>query len=235
MSEPQERALHPKTTMRREKRPAEPRKHTNDHKTSKTDRGPPKIRPYTISANEDSVLNTLLFETAAQTPSSAIRKYSQMELGEMRNDLFKSMGLAFVWTRHQCGHVYCVKLNSQKFHHILQTRNAFVKNGCSVCWKLQNSPYELAEPFRVHINTYARLLNAELENEPILLSHQKLELERVFYTWLYYEQYDKALLTKLYNAYDVDHYNYGRTDTCAPSETACADGFCEQSECLRHY
>ena len=57
---------------------------------------------------------------------------------------------------------------------------------CSVTWKILKTPRELRAQARDVVKEYMTLHSGENENK---YTHYKLELSKVFYTWLYNEQF----------------------------------------------
>ena len=58
---------------------------------------------------------------------------------------------------------------------------------CSVTWKLSKTPHELRNKAKAIINDYMDCNNDENKDK---INYYKLELMKVFYTWLYLEYYD---------------------------------------------
>lgn len=111
------------------------------------------------------------------------RPYSQSELRNSRTNLFRSLRLGEKIVCHdKCGHIYLTKQNGRKEKEMLESGQVDVGK-CSVCWKIsKTSPYlrdkarNLALDYR---NTFS--------NTPEFLSYGKLDLETVYYKWLYKE------------------------------------------------
>ena len=58
---------------------------------------------------------------------------------------------------------------------------------CSVSWKIKKTPYEIRKQAIDVVKEYMFQFEEEKINE---LTHYKVELAKVFYTWLYLENYE---------------------------------------------
>jgi hypothetical protein len=111
------------------------------------------------------------------------RPLSQKELQYMRTGLYKNLRLGKTKAHHQrCNHFYLVKMNGRKEKDMSEQKSNDTGN-CSVCWKISKTPQRLRGVARNMCNSYF----STFENEPKLLSHRKVDLENVFYKWLYEE------------------------------------------------
>jgi len=109
------------------------------------------------------------------------RPYSQSELRDSRTNLFRSLRLGEKIVCHdKCGHIYLTKQNGRKEKEMRETGQVDVGK-CSVCWKINKTPRYLQHKAR---NLALDYLNT-FSNTPELLSYQKMDLETVYYKWLY--------------------------------------------------
>ena len=109
------------------------------------------------------------------------RPYSQSELRDSRVSLFKSLRLGETIAYHDnCRHIYLTKQNGRKENEI-RKNGKLVDGKCSVCWKIGKTPRHLRDKAR---NLCSEYYNIFL-NPPQFLSYQKLDLETVYYKWLY--------------------------------------------------
>lgn len=109
------------------------------------------------------------------------RPYSQEELRETRYKLYKKIKIGKTKAWHDnCKHFYYVKKNGRKEKDIL---NKNENGNCSVCWKLKNIDKNQKEQAINMIECYSNLFY----NEPEFVSYKLVDLETVFYTWLYEE------------------------------------------------
>jgi hypothetical protein len=116
------------------------------------------------------------------------RPYSQNELKFMRNNLYKSLNLGDTKIYHtKCYHFYNVKKNSRKEKEIKERNKNENIGNCSVCWKLSKTPKHLKDIAFNMVNVYCD----KLYNEPENYSYNFLDIENVFYKWLYLENYNK--------------------------------------------
>jgi hypothetical protein len=111
------------------------------------------------------------------------RPYSQNELSYNRKQLYKRFRLGAISASHRrCQHFYLVKINGRKEKEIIAQDNMDSGN-CSVCWKLNKTPHDLKEDAYSMVECYKN----KFESEPELLSHGSVDIENVFYKWLYLE------------------------------------------------
>ena len=109
------------------------------------------------------------------------RPVSQNELSEMRVNLYRTLRLSKVRAEHKkCGHFYFVHKNSKKELEILKTKELDTGN-CSVCWKQYSMSKDLKNKAVSLTNTYCHAFF----NEPEYMTYRKIDLETVFYKWLY--------------------------------------------------
>jgi hypothetical protein len=102
------------------------------------------------------------------------RPYCQLELGAAKDNLCKSLRLSDQYAKHvTCKHCYFVKINGKKHNDIIE-RNEKDTGNCSVCWKLSKTPHNLQKSAYAMVNS-------------LKLTHSDVDIERVFYTWLYRE------------------------------------------------
>jgi len=109
------------------------------------------------------------------------RPYSQNELNDMRNNLYRQIRLGKEKALHQkCNHFYLVKENGKKEKEIKDNGNM---GNCSVCWKLSKTSPEL----KYKANDLVKAYCAEFYNESSRFHYYMYDLENVFYRWLYIE------------------------------------------------
>lgn len=116
----------------------------------------------------------------------ANRPYSQNELKYLQENLYKSIRLGNAKTFHtKCGHFYLVKENSRKEKEIKEKNSSEDIGNCSVCWKLHKTSDYLKDKAYDMVDAYCR----RFYEEPEKLTYDLLDLETVFYKWLYFENY----------------------------------------------
>lgn len=109
------------------------------------------------------------------------RPYSQKELQYNRDKVFSKLRVGNTRAHHKrCEHFYFVKENGRKENEINKINDCDIGN-CSVCWKFNNTPKYLKSRVKNLINSYC----SKFYDKPLYLSHYDLELEKVFYKWLY--------------------------------------------------
>ena len=112
------------------------------------------------------------------------RPYSQMELRSNRDKLYKSLRLGTTKAYHnKCRHFYHVRRHSKKENEIL-TSNSSDCGNCSVCWKIHKIKRSHQQKA---INIVDQYSNTFFE-EPTFLTYNSIDLETVYYKWLYQEQ-----------------------------------------------
>ena len=110
------------------------------------------------------------------------RPYSQNELKDLRMRLYRKLRLSKHIAYHSyCKHFYRVKKNGRKEKEIIDKKSNNVGN-CSVCWKLSRTNRHLLITARDVVSAYNEEYWKEEKN---YLTYSNLDLERVFYTWLY--------------------------------------------------
>jgi hypothetical protein len=109
------------------------------------------------------------------------RPYSQNELKDMRLALYRNLRLGAVTARHEkCGHIYLTKQNGRKEKEIRETGDVDVGK-CSACWKINKTPRQL----RNKATNLALDYRDTFFYPPTILSYRKIDLETVYYKWLY--------------------------------------------------
>ena len=109
------------------------------------------------------------------------RPYSLNELAYTRERLFKSMRIGKVRAEHKkCRHFYFVKENGRREKEIKESGSNDT-GYCSVCWKLGKTPRHLKSRGQDLVNSYSN----KLYEEPKFLTYDIMDLESVFYRWLY--------------------------------------------------
>ena len=111
------------------------------------------------------------------------RPYSQDELKQMRQKLYRNLRLGKMLAHHQrCDHLYLAKQNGRKEKEMYEQESNDVGN-CSVCWKIGKTQVNLREKARGLAQTY---YNTFYE-EPKYITYDKVDLENLYYRWLYEE------------------------------------------------
>lgn len=129
------------------------------------------------------------------------RPYSQNELTVMDNLFFKDMGLSKKFVFHTgCGHSYYLKSKGERLKKLQasvsnaeneEERMCFENVGnCSVCWKGNRTPRELETSALDFIKLYETYFPDLLEAPFTRKSFRGVMIQRVFYIWLYNEQYE---------------------------------------------
>ena len=109
--------------------------------------------------------------------------YSQRELQCNRNKVFRTMRIGVTRAHHKrCDHFYFVKERGRKEKEIKEANSEDVGN-CSVCWKFNKTPRHLKTKARGLID----LFGTRLLKPPPYLTYDDVDLETIFYTWLYEE------------------------------------------------
>lgn len=110
------------------------------------------------------------------------RPYSQNELSDMRNKLYRDLRLGKCRAYHdKCKHFYNVRINSKKEKEI--NENSDNIGNCSVCWKLSKTPKNSKDKAIV-LN---RAFSEQFYDEPQYLTYDLYDIENVFYKWLYFD------------------------------------------------
>ena len=138
-------------------------------------------RPVRYISPENSVLHTVWEE-----PS---RPYAQRELKDMERRLLRNMYLTNDMASHtSCGHRYYVKYGGVKYKQIHAEDSTGPVNvgNCSVCWKLRQTPNELIPLIEEFITLYEE----DCENPEARRTFFAFEVARIFYTWLYREDFN---------------------------------------------
>lgn len=114
------------------------------------------------------------------------RPYSQNELKYLEENLYKNIRLGDSKTFHsKCGHFYYVKENSRKEKEIKEKNITEDIGNCSVCWKLHKTPDYLKDKAYDMVESYCK----SFYTYPEKLTYSLIDLEIVFYKWLYFENY----------------------------------------------
>jgi len=109
------------------------------------------------------------------------RPYSQKELSDRRQRLYRSLRLGKHIVRHQrSGFFYRVRANGRKEREMIETNSEDVGN-CSVSWKLSKTPNYLKDRALDLVEHYTECF----QNEPKILTYRLVDLEETFYRWLY--------------------------------------------------
>lgn len=119
------------------------------------------------------------------------RPYSQNELQDKRNFLYKKLRLGEVMAQHKdCGHFYLTKKNSRKEKEILSNNHSDQGN-CSVCWRMSKTSYAQSDNASKLVCEYCNTFDPKFEKSN-LLSYNDIDVETVFYSWLYEELNDRG-------------------------------------------
>lgn len=114
----------------------------------------------------------------------AYRPYSQLELKDLRQKMFRDFRLSRKVTWHKaCKHFYFVKHNGKKEKEIIEQKSQDVGN-CSVCWKLKQT----LDCDYVTIGAFVTLyydIFKEPDDSTESLTIDKVNFEYDFYSWLY--------------------------------------------------
>lgn len=114
------------------------------------------------------------------------RPYSQKELHFLRDDVLRSFRLCDSSVFHdECGHSYFIKYNGVKHKALIESEGQNVGN-CSVCWKLRQTPRELKYKAMDFVDLYREHFG---DPETTTLDYFTLEVFRIYYTWLYAENF----------------------------------------------
>ena len=113
------------------------------------------------------------------------RPYSKTELKEFRKNLHKKIKLSDISILHtKCDHKYLIKLNGRKFTTITENKDYSKNNldigNCSVCWKIFNTDKKYKKNAKDLTKEYKDVLEISKE-----FGHYEIELEKLFYDWLY--------------------------------------------------
>jgi len=110
------------------------------------------------------------------------RPYSLKELTLLRGRFYRSMRIGSVLIDHpECGHVYFAKANGKKEREALSS-NMENLGSCSVCWKLNRTPKNLKQRAKDLVDIFTLMFR-----RPERDRYEDLELEQLYYTWLYRE------------------------------------------------
>lgn len=115
------------------------------------------------------------------------RPYSQHELYDLRNKLFSDLKLGKMYAKHnKCHHFYLVKENGKKEKEL---KNNIESNNCSVCWKLNKTEERLKSKAYDLVNVFSDkfYIFSNKPSDKIFYTYNMLDLETVYYKWLYFE------------------------------------------------
>ena len=132
-----------------------------------------------------------ILETSYVQPE---RPISKNELVSMHNRNLTDLKLSNNnWVRHEkCKHFYLCRRYGKKEKILLEKKEENPADfdvdigSCSVCWKISKTPRELKKIARAVVNSYISNLGPNIEN----FTHYQVELERVFYAWLYRDTFE---------------------------------------------
>lgn len=121
----------------------------------------------------------------------SVRPYSQDELKDMQQKLYRNLRLGKMYASHEkCKHFYLVKENGRKERDMIE-QNSKDTGNCSVCWKLdkmdkecsKNSTCDLESSDNVHYMVTCYM--DTFYKEPPRLTYDNVNLQGHFYSWLY--------------------------------------------------
>jgi len=98
-----------------------------------------------------------------------------------------------------CAHFYHAKENGKKEQRYLETEGGDL-GSCSVCWKLKKSPASDRPEAQTFVDEY----QLRFETAPERLTYYLIELERVYYKWLYFDPSERR------TRYNHDQPDQGR-------------------------
>ena len=111
------------------------------------------------------------------------RPYSQAELCDTRDKLYKSLRLGTTKACHShCQHFYFVRQNGRKEKDILESDSQDVGN-CSVCWKINKTKRSHKQKATNLVQQYSNTFY----DPPQFLTYNGVDLETIYYKWLYEE------------------------------------------------
>ena len=118
------------------------------------------------------------------------RPYSQKELAELHVKNLTGFGIGPTYVSHsRCKHSYYVKSGGRKERIIKESNKNVDVGNCSVCWKMQRTPPDLRSYANEIVDAYSDDRDYEAHHPNARLEHRSIELEKLFYAWLYQETY----------------------------------------------
>lgn len=112
------------------------------------------------------------------------RPFSAKELWQKRQKTVKRFHLGNITIDHpRCRHCYLAKAGGRKEQEAKASEGKNLGN-CSVCWKMRKTPEHLRPAAAELVDAYINI-SPDRFDPPASAYH--VELERVFYTWLYGE------------------------------------------------
>ena len=110
------------------------------------------------------------------------RPYSQNELKEKREELYKNLRLSNTYEHHKkCKHFYLVKENGRKEKDILDNKPNL---NCSICWKINRTPDHLKTMAHNLVDEYI----IQFSKNPTVLTYDLVDLEILIYKWIYRDE-----------------------------------------------
>lgn len=165
-----------------EKKEKKREKGDDKRNSSSHSRKRPVALQYTVETPDQSILTTEYVPEA--------RPYGQMELEQQRKTLYFKLNLSNQWVHHhKCGHTYYVKQYGQKYKEVIESKTNINVGNCSVCWKLRRMPRHLRDPSEYFTEEYGNVFKFRQDHNDEL-TYDDMQIERIFYTWLYLEQYE---------------------------------------------
>jgi hypothetical protein len=110
------------------------------------------------------------------------RPYSQNELHFLKKRNLRRLRIGVYEAYHsRCNHSYYVRKGGRKEKTIKENTNFQDVGNCSICWKLSKTDINFQNKAEDLIDSYMELF-MDPEKK---LNYYDVELERIFYTWLY--------------------------------------------------
>lgn len=120
-----------------------------------------------------------ILELEYQLPT---RPYSQNELSFLKQRNLRRLRVGRCEAYHsRCNHSYYVRKGGRKEKTIRENNNSQDIGNCSICWKISKTPIDTRDKAEGLIYAYMEL---PVDSEK-RLNHYDVELERIFYIWLY--------------------------------------------------
>ena len=139
---------------------------------------------------EEQIKNSILHSSYVESDRPISKNEIKDEIKKfMRDNKISEERVYHTKTKYN----YYVKKFGKKEKEIIDKKNNGDENynvdigNCSVTWKISKTPYELRNSAKSIVNEYMDCNNDENRHK---VNHFKLELMKVFYTWLYLEHYD---------------------------------------------
>ena len=120
-----------------------------------------------------------ILELEYQLPT---RPYSQNELSFLKERNLRRLRVGKCEAYHsRCKHFYYVRKGGRKEKTINENNNSQDIGNCSICWKISKTSIDTQDKAEELIYAYMEL---PVDSEK-RFNHYDVELERIFYMWLY--------------------------------------------------